>query len=260
MISKICSHGHNGKRNHCFTLVELLVAMVVLVVMMGFLLQFTSGAQRIWAATTSDDEAFQSAQIVMQIMTEDLENIFFSPYSNEDDDKNEYLVKNNVPIYVHSDGNKACFMTVGRGCGDIPTFVIYDYDSAEKTLYRTVVANEIDRDASNKIHPMALLGYDGTGSFQDSDFVDKMLKNAKGEDPSADPKNTREILCEKLHDFELKLAPSPEANNFLYTKNPVAFQVNFTIEQEERKDAKPGKYRHFSKTIFLSKFKDVFHI
>ena len=261
MISKICSYGHNGIRRHCFTLVELLVAMVILVVMMGFLFQFTIGAQRIWAATTSDDEAFQSSQILMQVLTEDMENIMFSPYSNEDGDKNEYLDKNNIPIYVDSSGQTACFLTVGRRCDDIPLFVIYDYDSTKKALYRTVIKDKIDRNASEKIYPMALLGYDGTSydgtsGFKDWDFVDKMLTNAK----SADPKNTREVLCEKLQEFELKLAPGTEANDFLYIKNPIAFQVNFTIEQEERKDAKPGKYRHFSKTIFLSKFKDVFHI
>ena len=264
MISKICSYGHNGMRRHCFTLVELLVAMVILVVMMGFLFQFTIGAQRIWAATTSDDEAFQSSQILMQVLTEDLENIMFSPYSNEDDDEKKYLDNNNIPIYVDSSGQTACFMTVGRGCDDAPLFVIYDYDSSEKTLYRTVVANEIDRTASEKIYPKALLGYDGTlrtasDGFQDSDFVGKMLDNAKSA-VLADRKNTREVLCERLQAFELKLAPGTEANDFLYIKNPIAFQVNFTIEQEESKDAKPGKYRHFSKTIFLSKFKDVFHI
>ena len=55
-----------------YTLVEILVAVAVLVIMMGFLFQFTISAQRIWASTTARMTVADQAQAVFNIFDKDL--------------------------------------------------------------------------------------------------------------------------------------------------------------------------------------------
>lgn len=62
------------KRN--FTLIEILVAVAVLVIMMGFLFQFTGGAQRVWSANTARTEMSAQADAIFSLIREDLEHIY----------------------------------------------------------------------------------------------------------------------------------------------------------------------------------------
>lgn len=61
---------HKTKR---YTLVEILVAMAILVIMMGFLFQFVIGAQRIWSASTRTASVFDQAQLVLELLENDLQ-------------------------------------------------------------------------------------------------------------------------------------------------------------------------------------------
>lgn len=56
---------------HNFTLLEILVAVAVLVIMMGFLFQFVISAQRVWAASTARNYMTDQANVVFQMMAED---------------------------------------------------------------------------------------------------------------------------------------------------------------------------------------------
>ena len=222
---------------HNFTLVELLVAMVVLVVMMGFLFQFTIGAQRIWTATTSEDDAFQNAQILMQVLGDDLENAMFSLSDTNPDDY--------IPFYIKKNGGKCekmCFLTSGRGC-DTPSFVIYDYDSDTLVLHRTVIKYRIDISGEDSIYPMGLVGNKDEGTIQ------KMLDNS--DDIPNENKNIRETVCERLSSFDVLVA-ADVSSNFINSE-PKAFQLNFTIEQQAPNGSVDEKYRCFSKTIFYTK-------
>ena len=66
---------HKAKR---YTLVEIMVAMAILVIMMGFLFQFVIGAQRIWSASTKTSSVFDKAQIVFDVIETDIKNAQFS--------------------------------------------------------------------------------------------------------------------------------------------------------------------------------------
>ena len=63
------------KRTHKnFTLVELMVAMAILVIMMGFLFQFVISAQRLWSASSQNASLFEQSQIVLSTFEADLQN------------------------------------------------------------------------------------------------------------------------------------------------------------------------------------------
>ena len=61
-----------------YTLVELLVAVAILVIMMGFLFEFVIGAQRIWSASEKKATSFDTAQVAMDVIETDLHNMQFS--------------------------------------------------------------------------------------------------------------------------------------------------------------------------------------
>jgi len=65
-----------------FTLLEILVAIAVLVVMMGFIFQFINSALKIWSASKSTSEIFDQAQLVFDMLEHDLQNLHF--VSDED--------------------------------------------------------------------------------------------------------------------------------------------------------------------------------
>ena len=60
-----------------FTMLEILVATVVLVIMMGFLFQFINSTQKIWSASESTSEIFDQAQLVFNMLGKDLQNLHF---------------------------------------------------------------------------------------------------------------------------------------------------------------------------------------
>ena len=119
------------KRVRRFTLVELLVAMAVFVVLLGLLLQFFSGAQRMWINMEQRNNMYADARTVMDILSTMTQNAFYAervgvPFiiektqpnkrENEGYDKNQYkmyfatLSRQNLP------GGKLKYVTIQ--CGD----------------------------------------------------------------------------------------------------------------------------------------------
>ena len=62
--------------NHPYTLLEVLVAVAVLLIMMGFLFQFAGGAQKLWASSTARSEMSAKADAIFNLIGEDLENMY----------------------------------------------------------------------------------------------------------------------------------------------------------------------------------------
>lgn len=62
-----------------FTLVELIVAMAVFSILLLLMLQFFSGAQRIWNGMEKRNEIYAGARIAMDLMTTQLQNLFYIP-------------------------------------------------------------------------------------------------------------------------------------------------------------------------------------
>jgi type II secretory pathway component PulJ len=59
------------QRRH-FTLIELMAAMVVLVIMMGFLFKFIVSSQNLWTASERNSRIYENAQIFFELLARDL--------------------------------------------------------------------------------------------------------------------------------------------------------------------------------------------
>lgn len=55
-----------------FTLLELMAAMVVLVIMMGFLFQFIISSQNLWSASERNARIYENAQVFFDLLQHDL--------------------------------------------------------------------------------------------------------------------------------------------------------------------------------------------
>ena len=110
----------NKPSQHPFTLVELMVAMAILLLMMGFLFEFVIGAQRTWNASTGKTALFEQSQIVFEYLGKDLNNIRYKSITDED-------------IYFFKNATTLGFISEIKGD---PIPVIYHYDATSKNLYR----------------------------------------------------------------------------------------------------------------------------
>ena len=102
------------KKEKAFTLVEIMVAMAVLVIMMGFLFQFIISAQRLWSSSNSDTAIHTQAQIVFSMFETDLQNAIVKDDSGY---SIPYLVtaeaenSADYPIGMHHRRVYCCFLT-----------------------------------------------------------------------------------------------------------------------------------------------------
>ncbi|MDR0932438.1 MAG: hypothetical protein LBM70_05385 [Victivallales bacterium] len=67
-----------AKQKKRFTLVELLVSMAVLLIILGFILQFFTGSQRLWTSMEQRNNIYADARVAMDVMTTMLQNSFYS--------------------------------------------------------------------------------------------------------------------------------------------------------------------------------------
>lgn len=122
-----------------YTLVEIMVAMAILVIMMGFLFQFVIGAQRIWSASTRTGSLFEKAQIVFDVLETDLKNAQFSDEPGRE-----------IPFYVKKDsttedvylGLMSNFTSTAESAPEtiVDTYpVLYLFKKINNLLYRCAV-------------------------------------------------------------------------------------------------------------------------
>lgn len=126
-----------SKYRHNFTLLEILVAVAVLVIMMGFLFQFVISAQRVWAASTARTYMTDQANAVFQLMGEDLSQVITV---HEDEDLDSIMGWHCLPKpNVASPGNltRLCFFCTDRDEANGAVYgVMYYYDDSTGNLYR----------------------------------------------------------------------------------------------------------------------------
>jgi len=61
---------------HNFTLLEIMVAAAVLVIMMSFIFQFTSSAQKLWKTNAGRTEMSEAMDVVFDLLNDDFENMY----------------------------------------------------------------------------------------------------------------------------------------------------------------------------------------
>ena len=131
------SKRHTTKR---FNLLEILIATIVLVIMMGFLFQFVNSAQRLWSASNRSVSLFDTAQIVFDMMETDLKNAQVSdepgreiPFYLKENDENLYLGL----MSNYSSTKEPNPETPETLVGTFP--VLYVFDNDKHTLSRCAV-------------------------------------------------------------------------------------------------------------------------
>jgi len=67
------SRAHRRGCCRCFTLVELMAAIAILVLLMYMLFRFISSAQTAWSLTNSSTEVYEKARIAFDLITRDLQ-------------------------------------------------------------------------------------------------------------------------------------------------------------------------------------------
>ena len=256
---------HSNIQKRHFTLVELMVAMGVLVIMMGFLFQFTIGAQRIWNASSKQTTAFSSAQVLMDVLNDDLMNM---RYSNEEGETR--------PFYLHKDGNDV-FMafyaefTPSTGIlaskkeSQVGTYpVIYFFDNENQKIHRCA----LDRDTyilsngskkelknPNPTPEQCLWRLCGADFSSDVDYFTQ-LKNFIL--TSTESLKLFDVLADNLQNFEVKVfsndsdfnpASGTIANHYVKVK-PIAIKVQFELESDINAKGEGTKYS-FHKVLFL---------
>lgn len=80
------------KSSRFFTLTEIMVAIAILLIMMGFLFRFVISAQRIFSASVSSNYHTEQAQAIYDLLSEDMKRIVVSEENSIKDDYTLYLI------------------------------------------------------------------------------------------------------------------------------------------------------------------------
>ena len=237
-------------RLRLFSLVELMVAMGMLVVMMGFLFQFVIGAQRIWSASNRNASTFTDAQLVFSLLERDLHNATFQHA--------EEFPGRGIPMYLENDGtNFTNFFLVSTAAapatsgtaaqnrvGYYPILYSLELDtgaaptppfpSTPFILYRDVLDREF-------------VSADSYKSFAYFGSAASSLPTTWCSNPSR-----KEILCRNIKALTLAALPIPDSAGKFPSK-PRAVKLTLTLYEPNLGANESSAYpeRVFNKIIFL---------
>lgn len=230
-----------------FSLVELMVAMGMLVIMMGFLFQFVIGAQRIWSASNRNASTFTDAQLVFSLIERDLHNAIFQ-YAEE-------FPGRGIPMYMENDATNFTNLFLvsttaapGAAAEDKVGYypIIYSlvadagppptppFPSTPFILYRDVLDQEFTPPADPK--SFAYFGSDETSLPSDW--------------RSSPPR--QEVLCRNIKALTLAALPAPDSNGKFLNK-PRMIKLTLTLYEPNLGANESSAYpeRVFNKIIFL---------
>jgi prepilin-type N-terminal cleavage/methylation domain-containing protein len=74
---KKLSNSHSQRRRSAFTLIEIMVATVIMVVLVGLVIQITSEVLKVWNRSSGKLSANAEARIALEMLTQDLETAVF---------------------------------------------------------------------------------------------------------------------------------------------------------------------------------------
>ena len=222
-----------------FSLIELMIAMAILVIMMGFLFQFTISAQRLWSASNNNDVLFEQAQLCFDLIEKDLKAAIV-----QDETSNP---GRGIPYYINTaalDGTSAeqlLFMITqtdsNQAVGDpnlgSQAYPVVYYTDAAKNLYRRVLDSVIN--STNPLHcyGMSAANFTTWRSSLTTDFLSE---------------ETQYRICENIASVDLDLHSSTTIDAF---HMPEVVKITLVLTDPAVKDPNETSTRIFSKTIFL---------
>ncbi|MDQ0291066.1 PulJ/GspJ family protein [Oligosphaera ethanolica] len=240
-----------------YTLVEILVAMAILVIMMSFLFQFVIGAQRIWSASESTADIFDQAQLVMELVENDLQAINF--ICDED------YPGHSIPMGVQLDlngflTNKLFFVTTDlAGSGSVGTYMTL-YALSNNELSRYVFDSPIGSYSPHSFYGFDPIAYSGQAAnyvaILTSVEADTTLKN---------------VIAKGIESIQLNFLPSntasPIPNTYFFKSVPNVVKVTIVaydaqaverlistglaVDSDPVNNKKTETARTFTKLIFI---------
>jgi type II secretory pathway pseudopilin PulG len=125
-------------RKNSFTLVEMLASMAILVILMGFLFQFLSSAQRAWSLIETNTRIYENARVALDLITRDLQCAVASDTEDEE-----------IPFYYAT--GQPTFVSATPLPYDNPDSrlceITYSFNPTDNDLERQCIS---DANASNK--------------------------------------------------------------------------------------------------------------
>ncbi|MGN0879062.1 MAG: PilW family protein [Oligosphaeraceae bacterium] len=170
---KTNDNGRARRGAMAFTLVEIMVAVGMLMLIMSFLFQFVLGSQRLWSASNHTGLVFDNAQLVMDMLGQDVRNL---QYANQ--------VGRSRPFYYADQGlNSITFEGKALPASKTKMFLFITQaneaaDSRKTTLYPVIylyVGDTYDdsepliRSISNTLFRVVLARHNETGSSDTGD-------------------------------------------------------------------------------------------
>jgi len=221
-----------------FTLIELMIAMAVLVIMMGFLFQFTISAQRLWSASNNNDVLFDQAQLCFDLLEKDFKGAIVQDGTSNPGRGIPYYPINTTAL----DGTAATqllFMitqadssAVDPDIGSQAYPVVYYTDTA-KNLYRRALDSVITATNPLRCYGMSAAEFSTWRSSLNTDFLQETAQYR---------------LCENISSVKLDLHSSTTIDDFHL---PDVVKITLVLTDPAVKDPTATNTRIFSKTIFL---------
>lgn len=254
-----------GDRTRAYTLVELLVAVAILVLMMGFLFEFIIGAQRIWSASEKKANAFDTAQVALDVIETDLHNM---RYLDEAGRRLPFYIKKNDNVTVLAFYADYTSSNPGAGSLNVGTYpVIYYYTN--NSLYRIALDGNVHFKAELKtsvprtIH-MTNLWYLYGSDKNSNDYFGKFLDFAfeNGTAFSESNLDQFDMLGENITSFDVVALFSTNAENtscnnsisggYYSQSSPVVMKLQLKVDNNSDKNMESAETTNsFTKVIFL---------
>ncbi|NMA42136.1 MAG: prepilin-type N-terminal cleavage/methylation domain-containing protein [Oligosphaeraceae bacterium] len=240
---------NKDKRARHYTLIELMIAMAILVIMMGFLFQFVNSAQRLWSASSGTEDSFDRAHLCFDYLERDfIGAIMQDEESNPGKgigfimDTNEYEATAASPNFIfllglvsQVDSNNATDTTGGSAAFPIIYFLKKITNpvnsSVSFSLYRLIIDS-------------TMAGLAPFGFYGDSTAFYSQVNSSMASLPAD---NSR-LLCENIASIKLGVHPSSMSSG---SKLPELVKINLNLFDTGVKDSSQPNTRTFSKVIML---------
>lgn len=221
------------KRRNSFTLVELLVAMGVLILIFGFVLQFFVGSQKVWTSMAQRNRIYADARVAMDVMTTMLQNSFYSD--------------GGIPFYIDRNSNtsgdeahKIYFATKSRlnlpGDGDLK-YVSFQRASTSGEQNPLMISIFCDEEKDNATYPFNYYfpPY-GQGTVIDSSKASSDVRAKLNANLSSDDYGSvliRHVMSFEIILYELDTSASGSGMSLVssttYSKQPYMVVLKLTL-------------------------------
>lgn len=222
-----------------FTLIELMIAMTVLVIMMGFLFQFTISAQRLWSASNNNDVLFEQAQLCFDLIEKDLKAAIVQDATRNPGRGVPYYI--NPSVLNGSAAQQLLFVITQTDSSAVEpdtgsqTYPVVYYTDAANNLYRRVLDSVITPPDTNPLHCYGM---------SEADFSSWRA----GLNTVFLPQDTQYRICENISSVGLDQHSSATIDDF---HMPEVVKITLVLTDPAVKDPNATNTRIFSKTIFL---------